>query len=358
MSKYIQYGLFEIENAIANYTEITPYEHRIEISPRYGLNILKIRGNGLCFINSLVNSIFGKYWLHPRQREGSWKEQTELNSWLDNLYNTLFSYEFHPKFELYSRTIIYDADNLIDFLDKNNDLLFALSHNILLFAAIHYEGLSGLRTTKLMNCIDMSRDLTTFGAIDGNIRNFIMDILGVKSIYVISESDDLDHRRRSDAQNNVEQLIKDGYIGFKISCEKTINIGGFIGSIMLYTYNSSHYDAIIYGEFTSLFENETEILSIIYSDNKDEELVERLAQEEQKREQSIKDQELAERLAQEEQKREQSIRDEEFAERLAREEEQKREQSIKDEELAERLAREYEQLIADEELAKQLSNQF
>jgi len=358
MSEYIQYTHFEIERAI-NHTEITPYKHYSVISPKYGLNILKIRGNGLCFINSLVNSILGECWKNP----------TKLNNWLDNLYNTLFSYEFHSKFELYSRTIIYGATNLIDFLDKNNDLLFALSHNILLFAAIHYENLSELRTTQLMNCIDMSRDLTTFGAIDGNIRNFIMSILGVKSIYVISESDDLNHQRRSDVQNNVEQLIKDGYIGFKISCEKTINIGGFIGSIMLYTYNSSHYDAVFADDSTYLFENEIEILSIIYENNdrerrdeqsiKDAEFAEQLAREEQ----SIKDAEFAERLArEEEQKREQSIKDAELAERLAREEEHKREQSIKDAEFAERLAREEEQkreqLIADEELAKQLTNQY
>lgn len=217
------------------------YLHWFNPDEQLGITVLKVRGNGLCWINSLIVSIFGEFWNKP----------AILNNWLLNLYSTLTiaDNDFIPYFDLYNMRIKYGTTNLCDFLDSNNELQHAISHNLIAFCVRNYMNpdinVGCLRPVELNVCVGYNAKMKRIFAIDCNMRNFIMNILGIKKAIIYQHKIGPENMRHTDKINGVTQIMKgDKYIGFQIHSFGTINIGGYIGSVVLYSFDLLHYDAI------------------------------------------------------------------------------------------------------------------
>ena len=73
-----------------------------------------------------------------------------------------------------------------------------------------------------------------------------MNIMGIKTVIVYQKRNEIKYRRCNDAINGVSQIMRGSdYAGFQIDSFGTVNVGGYIGSIMLYSYNAEHYDAVV-----------------------------------------------------------------------------------------------------------------
>jgi hypothetical protein len=221
---------------------LSEYNHWAEYEESLGMNIMHIHGNGLCWINGNLASVFGEFRTHP----------PTLNKWLSDLLTTMVSVDetFTPCLDIFAMEIKYVNGSLVDFLDANNDIMFVLAHNIIAFCIKNYSNpsinIGCERPVDLEVCIGFDKKMGGFKAIDCNMRNFIMNIMGIQTVIVYQKRTEPKYRRGADPQNRVSQILRNGfYAGFQIDSFGTINIGGYIGSIMLYSYNANHYDAII-----------------------------------------------------------------------------------------------------------------
>jgi len=221
---------------------LSEYSHWVEYESSLGMNIMHIIGNGLCWINSILASIFGEFRTHP----------PTLKKWLSDLLTTMASADktFTPCLDLFAMEIKFVDGSLVNFLDANNDIMFVLAHNIIAFCVKNYSNpainIGCERKVALEVCIGFDKKNGGFKAIDCNMRNFIMNIIGIQTVIVYQKRTEPKYRRCADPRNNVSQILRNGsYAGFQIDSFGTINIGGYIGSIMLYSYNANHYDAIV-----------------------------------------------------------------------------------------------------------------
>ena len=250
---------------------LSKYKHWVDHESTLGMDIMHIQGNGLCWLNSLIASVFGEFRTHP----------PTLNKWFSDLLTTMISADdtFVPCLDLLSMEIKYVDGTLVDFLDANNDIMFVLAHNIILFCIKNYLNqainIGCERPVALEVCVGFNRKTSSFSAIDCNMRNFIMNIMGLQTVIVYQKRTESKYRRCADPQNRVSQILRGGsYAGFQIDSFGTINVGGYIGSVMIYSYNANHYDAIIVthegidklGMFQSV-ENPVEQLSVFNSDD-------------------------------------------------------------------------------------------
>ena len=205
------------------------------------MQVMKIRGDGLCWINSIVGTIFGRFWKQPQL----------LNKWFNDLLTTFVAYdpEFPLFFALNTMKINFKGADLIAFLNLNKNLLFALSHNIIGFCTMHYTNpvinINCPRIVPLEVSVGRSAN-GSFTAVDCNMRSFVMNVCGISQIKVFQNRTDVQFRRKADPFNSVSILThNDSYAGFQLESFGTINVGGYVGSIILYSYNASHYDAFV-----------------------------------------------------------------------------------------------------------------
>ncbi len=220
------------------------------------LSIIKTYGNGLCWINSLLTSIFGYYW----------QSLDELDLWIQSLISTLnMDTNFVPilgleeymnntskcktkyKTDLKITSSGSDTFMVVDFINSNKLLIHILSLNILKFAVLNYYN-------PMFNIVDKLLPLETgiafnakknkFYAIDGQMRNFIMSIMGIQKVVVFQNKIDHNNRRHSNMDYRLAAIDYYGeYAGFEIRAFDIINIGLFKLNVLLYTHNSEHYDA-------------------------------------------------------------------------------------------------------------------
>lgn len=214
------------------------------------LIVLKTYGNGLCWINALLASIFGKWW----QNVG------EIDLWIRSL---LATFELDPSFVpifnlyLYGIDIVINNDGInefdvMKFLNANKHLMFILSFNILKFAVINYDNLTlnkihskTDRLCMLETGIAFNPKKQKFYAIDGQLRNFIMAIMGIEKVVVFQNKTEDKHRRHSNKDFNLKAIDYEGeYAGFEIEQFNNIHCGGVIGEVLLFTHDAEHYDAI------------------------------------------------------------------------------------------------------------------
>jgi hypothetical protein len=158
---------------------------------------------------------------------------------------------FSPCLDLFLMEVKYVDGELSDFLDANNDIMFVLAHNIISFCVKNYSNRAiniGCKIpVDLEVCVGFNKKSERFTAIDCNMRNFIINIMGIQTVIIYQKRNEEKFRRCADPNNNVSQIFnkKGTYAGFQIDSFGTVNIGGYIGSVMLYSYNANHYDAII-----------------------------------------------------------------------------------------------------------------
>jgi hypothetical protein len=203
---------------------------------------MHINGNGLCWINSLIASVFGEFRTHP----------PTLNKWISDLLTTMISNDetYVACLDLFSMEVKYVGGTLIDFLDANNDIMFVLAHNIITYCIKNYSNpsinIGCERPVGLEVCVGFDKKSGCFRAIDCNMRNFILNIMGIQTVVVYQKRTETKYQRCTDPHNRVSQILKgSSYAGFQIDSFGTVNIGGYIGSVMLYSYNANHYDAIV-----------------------------------------------------------------------------------------------------------------
>jgi hypothetical protein len=215
------------------------------------LVIIKTYGNGLCWNNSILTSVFGKFW----------QNTTELDIWIQSLIAT---FGLDPTFVpirnlyLYGIEIKISSDGIEDydivhFLNSNKYLMHILSLNILKFAIQNYSNPVLNIVPKLLPLetgIAYNSSKQKFYAIDGQLRNFIMSIMGIDRVVVFQNKTEAKHRRYTNLDLNLLAIDYEGeYAGFEIEAFNNINCMGILGSVLLLTHNSEHYDAF--------FDNET-----------------------------------------------------------------------------------------------------
>jgi hypothetical protein len=211
------------------------------------LSIIKTYGNGLCWINSLLASVFGYFWQD--------QSQIELDNWIRSLMAT---FSLDPKFIPIKNLYLYGIDlnvnysksaeyDIIGFLNQNKYLMYVLSLNILKFSIENYSNPNLNRTDKLLSLetgIAYNSSKQKFHAIDGQLRNFIMAIMGIDKVIVFQNKTEAEHRRYTNLDLNLLAIDYEGeYAGFEIETFSNINCGGVLGSVLLFTHNSEHYDA-------------------------------------------------------------------------------------------------------------------
>ena len=201
--------------------------------------VVKMRGDGLCWVNSILGSIFGRFWRNP----------TILNKWFADINTTLtmFDESFKFCFGLPDMKIQYGSSSLVCFLNTNQKLLFALAHNIISFCVNNYRNRQINVNCPIFVDLDVCVSINAefgFSAIDNNMRNFVMNVCGVEWVQVFQYKTDPNVQRSNDPRNKTTRLLENGsYAGFQVESFGTINVGGYLGSIQLYSYDSYHYDA-------------------------------------------------------------------------------------------------------------------
>jgi len=206
------------------------------------LIILKTYGNGLCWINAILVTIFGKFYLNI----------SELELWIQSLIATFgLDDNFIPILNLYSYKIKLDGlseFDLIKFLNANKYLIFVLSFNILKFAVLNYDNSKLNKINKLCpleTAIAFNSKKNKIYAIDGQLRNFIMAIIGIEKVIIFQNKVEAIHRRYTNKDFNLSAIDYEGeYAGFEIEAFHNLNCSGTLGEILLFTHNSEHYDAI------------------------------------------------------------------------------------------------------------------
>jgi hypothetical protein len=224
------------------------------------LIILKTYGNGLCWINALLVSVFGRFWLNIDQ----------LDIWIQSLIATFNTDEnFVSIFNLYLYNIELKINTnginefeIITFLNSNKTLLYILSLNILKFSVENYHNINLNKIEKLCPLetgIAFNEKKQIFQAIDGQLRNFIMAIMGIQKVVVFQHNIKAKHRRYTNSNLNIYAIDYEGeYAGFEIEAFHNLNSLGVLGEILLFTYDSEHYDAIFNSNtfYTSLALND------------------------------------------------------------------------------------------------------
>jgi hypothetical protein len=206
------------------------------------LIILKTYGNGLCWINAILVTIFGKFYLNV----------SELELWIQSLIATFgLDDNFIPILNLYSYKINLDGlseFDLIKFLNSNKYLMFVLSFNILKFAVLNYDNFKLNKINKicpLETAIAFNPKKNKIYAIDGQLRNFIMAIIGIEKVVIFQNKVEPKHRRYTNKDLNLSAIDYEGeYAGFEIEAFHNLNCSGTLGEILLFTHNSEHYDAV------------------------------------------------------------------------------------------------------------------
>jgi hypothetical protein len=210
------------------------------------LLILKTYGNGLCWINALLVTIFGKFWLKIDQ----------LDMWIQSLIATFnLDDNFVQILKLYSYNIELNINpngisefDIIKFLNSNKILIYILSFNILKFSIENYDNPLLNRVEKLCPLetgIAFNNKNQNFEAIDGQLRNFIIAIMGIKKVIVFQNKVDQKYRRYSNTDLNLLAIDYEGeYAGFEIEAFHNINSLGILGEVLLFTHDSYHYDAV------------------------------------------------------------------------------------------------------------------
>ena len=213
------------------------------------LSIIKTYGNGLCWINSLIASIFGRLW----NRDNI----PDLDLWIRSVIST---FELDPTFEPICQLYLYNTDlninldhidnyDIIGFLNANKYLMHILGLNILKFAVQNYSNPTLNRIHKLLPLetgIAFNPSKQKFYAIDGQMRNFIMAIMGIDKVIVFQNKTDPIYRRYSNVDLNLLAIDYEGeYAGFEIEAFDNLNCGGILGTVLLFTHNSEHYDAFL-----------------------------------------------------------------------------------------------------------------
>jgi hypothetical protein len=216
------------------------------------LVIIKTYGNGLCWINSLLVSGFGSMW----------QTFDELDMWINSIKTTIcmddnfvpilgletYGFGMHNSGLEISKTGISEY-NIIDFLNANKYLMYVLSLNILKFAIQNYDNKKYNMSPKnliLETGIAFNQAKQKFYAIDGQLRNFIMSIMGIDKVIVYQNKTDTQNRRHTNVDLNLFAIDYYGeYAGFEINAFQNINVGGVWGSVLLFTHNSEHYDAFL-----------------------------------------------------------------------------------------------------------------
>jgi hypothetical protein len=221
---------------------LAAYDHWVQTEDCMGLEVMKIRGNGMCWINSLVASVFGEFWHEPLL----------LNRWIADLCTTIMVYDhsFDFAFGLPHMSVSYGAHTLVQFLDANITVTFAIVHNVFMFCVRNYDNLDiNVGCSSLLGIdalVDFDPATGNYMAIDGNMRNFILNILGVRLARVFQFKSGIDYRREVDIGNKVSVItLNSVYAGFQIESFGTVNVGGYIGSAELYSYDATHYDCIM-----------------------------------------------------------------------------------------------------------------
>ena len=217
--------------------------------PGYILNelmILKTYGNGLCWINALIVSIFGKLW----------KNVDEIDLWIQSLIATFgLDDNFIPILNMYLYNIDFkikkdgiDEYDVIKFLNSNKLLMFILSFNILKFSIENYNNNKLNKIDQLCpfeTCIGFNNNKQKIYAIDGQLRNFIMSIMGIDKVIIFQNKVESKHRRYTNTDLNLKAIDYEGeYAGFEIESFHNLNCAGLLGNILLFTHNSEHYDAV------------------------------------------------------------------------------------------------------------------
>lgn len=210
------------------------------------LMILKTYGNGLCWINALLVSIFGKFWQNTAM----------IDLWIQGLITTFgLSSNFVPVLNLYLYNINFTVNcdgineyDVIKFLNSNKLLMYILSFNILKFAIENYNNVALNKIEKLCpleTAIAFNEKKQKFYAIDGQLRNFIMAIMGIEKVVVFQNNVEPKHRRYTNKDFNLKAIDYEGeYAGFEIETFHNLNCSGTLGNVLLFTHNSEHYDAI------------------------------------------------------------------------------------------------------------------
>jgi hypothetical protein len=219
------------------------------------LSIIKVNGNGLCWINSLLVSIFGRFW----------QDLEQLDMWIKSICHTLklndnfvsiLKIELYlvkvdqstlMNFDLHLNPTKSDEYDFIGFLNDHKYLMFVLSVNILKFAIQFYTEPQFNLTNNLLPLetgIAFNPNEMKIYAIDGQLRNFIMSIMGFQKVVVWQHNTKCKNRRHTHVNSNLTAIDYYGeYAGFEIQTQHIINTMGSIGTALLFTYNSEHYDA-------------------------------------------------------------------------------------------------------------------
>lgn len=223
-------------------SKLITFKHLVKFEKKLGMNIMGSRGDGLCFINALTDSILAEFRDDP----------ATLEQWLDNVLMTMMSLDetFMPCLNLLEIKIKYVDGSLATFLDANNQFVFAFARNILLFCIKNYGNpainIGCERPVDLEVCVGFDRQTGGFRAIDCNMRNFILNIMGIQSVLVYQTQTEPRFQRCADPRNRVSQILKGGrYAGYQIDSFGTVNVGGYICQLLIYSYNGGHYDAVV-----------------------------------------------------------------------------------------------------------------
>lgn len=211
----------------------------------HNLFVIKFEGDGLCWLNSLVCSIFAIYS----------NDTNALNAWINSIIETFkFDQTFVPIMGLNSypniRLRIFpnapNESNIVKFINANRILIKILVFNILKFCVKNYYNTDLHITNRILpfnTAIAFDLNQSRFIAIDSQLRNFTMSVMGITKVIVWQHNINSTNRRHTNIDCNLTAIDYYGeYAGFEISNQNTINIRGSIGSVLLYSNNSEHYD--------------------------------------------------------------------------------------------------------------------
>jgi hypothetical protein len=235
--------------------EVSKYEIFIQADETYkpaymphNLSIVKTYGNGLCWINAILVSIFGKYYDNITQLD-QWIRSINMTFDLDNRFKPMFRFETYGGGLLCISNIGAEHCDVLAFLNANKLLMHVLSFNIFKFAVLNYKNQKlnrVLRRLPLHTGVAFDKTTQQIYAIDGQMRNFIMSIMGINRVVVYQHNINPKYRRFTNVDVNLNAIDFEGeYAGFDIRTFGNINCFGEIGSILLFTNDATHYDAIL-----------------------------------------------------------------------------------------------------------------
>lgn len=252
-------------------TRIVIGESKPHYMPHY-LYVMKSEGDGLCWLNSLVMSIFAAYSNNIQ----------ELYNWINSIIDTLESNVFfRPMFGL-NKNMIYIVESNNDyceiekFLNENMNLIKILVFNILKFCVQNFTpkylnlvfniqttkkstyGVECISTNNFVSSVAFNRKDRRFIAIDGKMRNFTMSVMGISKVVVLQHNTNKNNQRSSNSAYRMKTIkYNNEYAGFEIEVDNIINVKGAIGSVLLYTYDANHYDCV--------FNNETNCSAVAFN---------------------------------------------------------------------------------------------